>query len=59
MSRFTVHHVALVAALVFAACAKPEGVINRVQPNYYDKSFFVGQDYEAVQFCLAEKMKSR
>lgn len=49
MSRFTVHHVALAAALVFAACAKPEGIINRVQPNYYDKSFFVGQDFEGVQ----------
>ncbi len=34
------------AALVLAAsCAKQQEPINRVQPNYFDKSFFVGADY--------------
>ena len=36
----------IVASLtVLSACAKQQPPIDRVQPDYYDKSFFVGQDY--------------
>src|SRR3954468_3367559 len=36
----------IVASLtVLSACAKQQPPIDRVQPDYYDKSFFVGSDY--------------
>ena len=36
----------IVASLtLLSACAKEQPPINRVQPDYYDKSFFVGKDY--------------
>ncbi|MBX5483544.1 MAG: hypothetical protein IRZ16_17110 [Myxococcaceae bacterium] len=34
-----------VGALVFAGCAQEQPPINRVQPDYYEKDFFVGADY--------------
>lgn len=41
---------ALSAALAFiAGCAEQQGPINRVQPNYLDKSFFIGADYVSVK----------
>ncbi len=33
------------ASLVALGCAQERAPINRVQPDYFDKSFFVGQDY--------------
>ncbi|MGA9523071.1 MAG: zinc-dependent metalloprotease [Myxococcaceae bacterium] len=33
------------AISALSACGEERPVINRVQPNYFDKSFFVGQDY--------------
>jgi hypothetical protein len=35
---------ALAAALLCAACAEEQPPIDRVQPNYFDKAFFVGSD---------------
>ncbi|MBL8912173.1 MAG: hypothetical protein JNM17_15890 [Archangium sp.] len=40
--------VGLSALAFIAGCAKEQEPINRVQPNYYDKSFFVGTDYQGV-----------
>lgn len=35
-------------ALALAGCAQQQAPINRVQPNYYDKAFFVGADFEGT-----------
>ncbi len=35
-------------ALALAGCAEQQAPINRVQPNYYDKSFFVGADFQGT-----------
>ncbi|MFT3707583.1 MAG: hypothetical protein QM817_07920 [Archangium sp.] len=40
--------VGLSALALMAGCAQEQQPINRVQPNYYDKSFFVGSDYQGV-----------
>jgi hypothetical protein len=37
---------AALAALLMASCAQERPPINRVQPNYFDKSFFVGKDFQ-------------
>lgn len=49
MSRYTRLTVGLTALALVAGCAQEQKPIDRVQPNYYDKSFFVGQDYVGVQ----------
>ncbi|MDP3155451.1 MAG: hypothetical protein Q8N23_22455 [Archangium sp.] len=52
MSRpsLTVRFLAASAALAFTAgCAIEQDPINRVQPNYYDKTFFVGADFQGVK----------
>lgn len=41
--------VGALVAVTLAGCAEQQAPINRVQPNYYDKSFFVGQDFQGVQ----------
>ncbi len=40
---------ALLGASLWLACAVEQAPINRVQPNFYDKSFFVGADYQGTQ----------
>jgi hypothetical protein len=47
--RFPSRILASAVVLLLAACAEQQAPINRVQPNYYDKSFFVGQDYQGTQ----------
>jgi hypothetical protein len=52
MSRnsLTIRYLAASAALAFTAgCALEQDPINRVQPNYYDKTFFVGADFQGVK----------
>ncbi len=49
MSRFTRLTAGLAALALVAGCAQETKPIDRVQPNYYDKSFFIGQDYQGVQ----------
>lgn len=41
--------VGALVAVTLAGCAQPLPALNRVQPNYYDKAFFVGQDFQGVQ----------
>lgn len=38
--------VAALAALALAGCAEQQAPINRVQPDYFDKAFFVGDKYQ-------------
>ncbi|MDP1829643.1 MAG: hypothetical protein Q8L48_40635 [Archangium sp.] len=48
MSRKTL--VTRIAAVVLVAgCAVEQKPLNRVQPNYFDKTFFVGQDFQGVK----------
>ena len=49
MSRHTRLAYRLAALALVAGCAVEQKPINRVQPNYYDKSFFVGLDYQGVK----------
>src|SRR5688572_11454308 len=35
-------------AIVLAGCAEQQPAINRVQPDYYEKSFFVGADFASA-----------
>ncbi len=49
MSRLTRLTTALAALALVAGCAQEQAPIVRVQPNYYDKSFFVGKDYKGIQ----------
>src|SRR5690348_13449381 len=35
-----------VGAVVLAGCAQEQAPINRVQPDYFDKTFFVGQNLQ-------------
>lgn len=37
------------SAALLAGCAIEQEPINRVQPNYYDKTFFVGADFQGVK----------
>jgi len=37
---------AMVAASLLASCAAEQPPVNRVQPNYFDKQFFVGAKYQ-------------
>ena len=39
----------LAAFALIAGCAVQQEPLNRVQPNYYDKTFFVGQDFKGVK----------
>ena len=41
---------ALAAALVLGACAQETPAINRVQPNYSEKEFFIGKDFKERVF---------
>ncbi len=47
--RSTIRLVGAIVALTLASCAEQQAPINRVQPNYYDKSFFVGADFKGIQ----------
>ncbi len=52
MTRRTVRHSllgALASLALLAGCAQETQPINRVQPNYYDKSFFVGADFQGIK----------
>lgn len=48
MSRHTLA-VRIAALALVAGCAVEQKPINRVQPNYYDKTFFVGLDFQGVK----------
>jgi Met-zincin len=40
--------IAATAAALLASCAQETPAINRVQPNYYEKEFFIGKDFNSV-----------
>ncbi|MFO0597444.1 MAG: hypothetical protein U0228_19195 [Myxococcaceae bacterium] len=49
MNRLSRLTIACTAIALVVGCAQEQQPINRVQPNYFDKSFFVGADYQGVQ----------